>query len=90
MALLRKTKNDNSPNGLPWEFVEKAKKTHKPSDASTIIEMDVELDCLQLKGAKDFYNDVVSILDKFEVTKSDGKLCMLITCKIQAKLYMPG
>ena len=41
MALLGKTKNDDYPNGLAWEFVKKAKKSSKHSDASTMIEMDV-------------------------------------------------
>ena len=58
--------------------MKKAKKANKPSDASAMIEMDVELDCLQLKGAREFYKDVVGILDKFEVTKSDHDLCMLM------------
>ena len=44
--------------------MQKAEKAYKPLDASAMIETDVELDCLQLKGARDFYNDVVGILDK--------------------------
>ena len=43
MALLRKTKNDDYPNGLAWEFVKKAKKANKPSGARAMIEMDIEL-----------------------------------------------
>ena len=43
--------------------MKKAKKANKPSDTSAVIEMDVELDCLQLKGTREFYNDVVGILD---------------------------
>jgi hypothetical protein len=46
-----------------------------------MIEMDVELDCLQLKGTREFYNDVVGVLDKFEVTKTDRNLCMLMAWK---------
>ena len=44
IAPLSKTKNDDDPNRLTWEFIEKTKKADKPSDASAIIEMDVELD----------------------------------------------
>ena len=50
---------DDFPNGLAHEFVAKAKKANPPSDASTMIELEVELDKLQLKGARDFYNEVV-------------------------------
>ena len=39
MALLSKTKSDDYPNGLAWEFVSKAKKANKPSDASTVIKL---------------------------------------------------
>ena len=78
MALLNKAKSDDYPNGLVWEFIKKAKKANKPSDASAIIEMDMELDRLQLKGTRDFYNDMVGVMDKCEVTKTDCKLCMLM------------
>ena len=73
MTLLGKTKCDNYPNGLAWEFVAKAKKANKPSDASAIIELEVKLDKLQLKSARDFYIDVVSVMDKYEVRKTDCK-----------------
>ena len=33
MALPSKTKSDDNPNRLDWEFVNKAKKANKPSDA---------------------------------------------------------
>ena len=42
-TLLGKTKNDDFPNGLAWEFIYKARQANKPLDASA-IEMDVELD----------------------------------------------
>jgi hypothetical protein len=52
-------RSDDFPNGLAWEFVAKAKKANKPLDASAMIELEVKLDKLQLKGTRDFYNDVV-------------------------------
>ena len=76
-----KTKSEDYPNGLAFEFIEKAKKANKPSDASAMIELEVELEKLQLKGARDFYNDVVGVLDKYEVTKTDHELCMLMARK---------
>ena len=81
IALLGKTKNDDYPNGLAYEFVAKAKKANKPSDASAMIELEIELEKLQLKGARDFYNDVVGVLDKYEVTKTDHELIMLMAQK---------
>ena len=76
-----KTKSDDYPNGLAYEFVAKAKKANKPSDASAMIELEIELEKLQLKGARDFYNDVVGVLDKYEVTKTDHELIMLMARK---------
>ena len=43
IALLGKAKNDYYPNGLAYEFVAKAKKANKPSDASIMIELEIEL-----------------------------------------------
>jgi hypothetical protein len=78
MGLLSKTKSDNYPNGVAWEFVKKAQKANKLSDASAVIKLDVELEWLQLKSMRDFSNDVVGVMDKYEVTKSDCKMCMLM------------
>ena len=82
-----KTKSNGYPNGLAYEFVAKAKKANKPSDASTMIELEVELEKLQLKDARDFYNDMVSVLDKYKVTKMDHELCMLTAHKNHNKSY---
>jgi hypothetical protein len=30
---------------------------------------------------EDFYNDMVSVMDKYEVSKTNHKLCMLMACK---------
>jgi hypothetical protein len=46
-----------------------------------MIKLEIELEKLQLKGARDFYNDVVGVLDKYEVTKTDHKLIMLMARK---------
>ena len=79
--MLGKTKNDDYPNGLAYEFVAKANKANKPLDTSATIELEIELERLQLKGARDFYNDVEGVLDKYKVTKTDHKLCMLMAQK---------
>jgi hypothetical protein len=36
-----------------------------------VIDMDIKLDQLQFKNARDFYNDVVGVMDKYEVKKTD-------------------
>jgi len=63
------------------EFVVKAKNANEPMGTSAIIKLEVKLDKLQLKGMRDFYNDVVGVLDKYKVTKTDQELCMLMAWK---------
>ncbi len=87
IALLGKTKSKDYPNGLAFEFVAKAKKANKPSDASAMIELEIELEKLQLKGARDFYNDMVSVLDKYEIMKLGHELCMLMGHKNHTMSY---
>jgi hypothetical protein len=48
---------------------------------SPMIKLEIALERLQLKGAIDFYNDVVGALDKYVFTRTDHKLCMLIVRK---------
>jgi hypothetical protein len=81
LAIPSKTKNDKCPNGLVCEFVSKAKKANKSSDESTVIKIDAELDQLGLKGTRDFYNKVVGVITKHEVTKTNHELCRLMSCK---------
>ena len=75
MALLSKIKSDD-PHGFAWEFIGKVKNANKLSDASPAIEMVVKLDQFQLKGARDFYNDIIAMMDKYKISKTDCKLCM--------------
>lgn len=44
LVLRRKATNDDYPNGLAWELIEKAKNSNNPSDASAIIKLEIELD----------------------------------------------
>ena len=51
-----------------------------------MTELEIGLEKLQLKGMRDFYNDLVGVLDKNKVTKTDHELCML-ACKNHNMLY---
>jgi len=81
MALLGKTKSDDFPNGLAWEYAIKDKKANKPSDASAVIELEVELDQRQLEGMREFYCGMGGVEDKYEVRKTNHDLCMLMAQK---------
>jgi hypothetical protein len=73
IALLGKMKNDDYPNGLAYEFFAKAKKANKPPDVSAMIKLEIELESLHLKVARDFYNAMVGVLDIHGVMKTDHK-----------------
>ena len=87
-VLLSKTKSDNYPNGIAHKFMETTKKANKPYDKGAGIKLDLDLIQLQLKGMREFYNDVVGVMDKHEVTKTDHELGMLMACKNLDVLYV--
>jgi hypothetical protein len=88
MTLLSKTKSDEYFNGIACEFMSKSKKANKPSDASMVMKLEVELDQLQLKAVRDFYNDMGRVMDKYKVSKTDQELCMLMACTNQDTSYV--
>lgn len=45
-----------------------------------MIEPHIDLDKLQFKGARDFYNDVLGVLNQYEL-KTDQELCTLMSFK---------
>jgi hypothetical protein len=86
MVLISRTKPDDYPNGFAWECINKAKKASTPSDASAVIELEMELERLQLKDARDFYNDMVRVMDRYEVM-TDCEMCMLMADTNQDATY---
>lgn len=50
---------------------QQTKKAYTLSESSDVIELEVELESLHLNCAKDFYNDIVGVMDKYEVTKTN-------------------
>jgi hypothetical protein len=69
------------------EFISKTKKANKSFNATIVIELEMELERLQLKGMRGFYNDMVRVMDKYEVTKTNHELCMLMAHKNQDGAY---
>jgi hypothetical protein len=87
MTLLSKIKSDDYPNGLALEYINKVKKDNKPSDVSAVIKLELELERLQLKGMRDFYNVLVGVVDKYKVMKTEHEICMLMARKNQNEMY---
>lgn len=49
----------------------------QPSDAVAVTKVYVELDKHCLNGVRDFYTKTVGTIDKYEIMKTDHKLCRL-------------
>lgn len=79
-------KSDIYPNGLALVFVAKARKANKPSDAFAMIDLEVELDWLQLKGVREFYTDMVGVMDKMRSLRPTT-MCMLTMQKNNDALF---
>lgn len=64
-----------------FQAFEKTRKASKPSDGSVVIDLELELDWLWLKSAREIFNKAVCALDKFDVMKMDRELYMLLVRK---------
>ena len=87
LALLNKTTTDDYPEGIVYKAIEKMKVKSKPKDASAKIEMDNDLDRIQFRGANDYYNDVVAVLARYEVNKSETELVELLAKRVTSQTY---
>ena len=51
------------------------------------IELDQELDNVKVNNAIDYYNDIIGVTARFEVTKSDTELIKVMAKKCKNSLY---
>ncbi len=54
---------------------------------SAEIEMEAELHNVKFKGANDYYNDIVAVTARYEVTKSDTDLIKIMFTKVQSTVF---
>ena len=87
LAIIAKTKTSDHPHGLAHEFVETMKRKNKPKDTSAEIEMEAELHGVKFQSANDYYNDIVAVTSRFEVTKSDTELIKIMSTKVQSTVF---
>ena len=87
LAIITKTKTANQPHGLAFEFIETMKRKNKPKDTSAEIEMEAELHNVKFQGANDYYNDIVAVISRYEVTKSDTDLIKIMSTKVQSTVF---
>jgi hypothetical protein len=87
LAIITKTKTADQPHGLAFEFIETMKRKNKPKDTSAEIEMEAELHNVKFQGANDYYNDIVAVTSRYEVTKSDTDLIKIMSTKVQSTVF---
>ena len=84
LSMMESTVTADQPHGVVHEFLTQVKIKYKPEDASAVIEMDIALEKLQMKGtANDFYNDVIGIQAKFGCKKDDIGLITVMAKKVK-------
>ncbi len=69
LAIVTKTKTDDHSHGLAYEVTETMKLKNRPNEMSAEIKMEAELQNVKFKGANDYYNDVVAVTARYEVSK---------------------
>ena len=87
LAIITKTKTADHPHGLAFEFIETMKRKNKPKDTSAEIEMEAELHNVKFQGANDYYNDIVAVTSRYEVTKSDTDLIKIMSTKVASTVF---
>ena len=63
------------------------KRKNKPKDTSAEIEMEAELHGIKFQGANDYYNVIVAVTSRYEVTKLDTDLIKIMSTKVQSTVF---
>jgi hypothetical protein len=87
LAVIQKTVSTDFPQGKAFRVIEILKQKCKPSDVSAEIELDQELEKVKFSNAIDYYNDVIGVTARFEVTKTDIELIKVMAKKCKNPLY---
>lgn len=87
LAVIKKTVSDDFPQGKAYRIIEMLMAKNKPKDISAEIDLDTELEKVQFRNANDYYNDIVAVLARFDVTKSDTDLIKIMAKKVNSQVY---
>ena len=84
LAVINKTKSDDFPQGLAYRVIEMLKAKNKPNDVTAELELRKDLDTIHFKNADDYYNEVVSVMARYDVKLNDTELIKIMTNKIMS------
>jgi hypothetical protein len=68
-------------NGLSWSLMSETGTVDGPSSIRIVFNLKMWLGNLILTGTREFHFDVAGIVNDFEVTKTNHKLCLFTECK---------
>ena len=71
LAVVKKTRLTDHPSGLAWRNLDMMIKKNKPRDTCTEIELNAELKKVWFNLAVDYYNNVVTVMARFDVDSSN-------------------
>ena len=87
LSVIQKTKTTDYPHRMAWKIVAAMKKKNKPKDAIAKIEMDGELEKISFGTAQDYYNQVVAVIARYDVVKTDTELIKLMAKKVSNTVF---
>ena len=84
MAVIKRTVEKGvHPHGLAFKFVSMLKEKHKLCDASAKITLTAELRAIPFKMASDYYNDVVSVLARYDLLVSETESIQFLAERVK-------
>ena len=85
--MINKYKSNNFSHGMAFTIVDAMRLKHTPKDMTAKIKMDADLEQLVLKKAKDFHTQVLSVMAKYKIQKSESEYVELLAKKVQNPTY---
>ena len=85
LTVIKKPKSTDYPSELAWRTVRMMMKRNKPKDACAEIELDAEL--VKFSTALDYYNEMVAVTARFDVTRSETELIRMMAKKVSSSMF---
>ena len=87
ISMIERTKSDDFPSGLAYKVINAMKLKNKPKDTSAEISLDADLDKVEFSRAEDYYNDVVAVCSRYDVSKTETDLVKQLAKKVTSSVY---
>ena len=85
--MVQKTKTTDNPSGFAWKALGVTKNKIKPSNATVEIALDNDLDNVKFSSAKKYYNDVIGVTARYDVTVSKNDLIKKLAKRVNNAVY---